>query len=286
MPNGTKQHYKMYKAKKQWLVMGVTVMALGAGLAVGTTAQAATPTSAANENPSEKPAAPASDAAESQSGTPSSATSDAGAKAAQSSSATPGQSQAAPGSSTVGQKKEPVAQPEPSAAQSAGSTVTPVDTPADPLPNSVVTLPIHKYQVNDLKSLSRSKMLYSGLDAARPAARMAALADDVPATETDSDFIISNNVITGYKGTATAITIPAKVNGEDVYKIGTNAFNFANTGVKLTSIAFESSGMWEIGDNAFAGNALTDVVLPDNVTLIDKGAFANNGMQTDRKSVV
>ncbi|WP_261811060.1 KxYKxGKxW signal peptide domain-containing protein [Levilactobacillus humaensis] len=217
MPNGTKQHYKMYKAKKQWLVVGLTAMALGAGMAVETTAQAATPTSAASESTSGNAAAPSSAASGTESETPSSANSEAGEKAAQSSSAASGESQAAPASSLAGQKKGSAAQPENSVAQPAGATADSADVPADSLKDSVVTLPVHKYQVNDLKMLGRSKMSYSGPDAARPAARMVALADDTPATTTDSDFIISDNIITGYKGTATAITIPAKVNGEDVY---------------------------------------------------------------------
>lgn len=276
MPNGTQQHYKMYKAKKQWLVVGLTGIALGAGLTLGTTARAATLT---NENISGNTTAPASGTSETGGETPSSAASGAEGKTIQARSAAPEKSQAAPASSTATQEKAPAEQSKIAPGQPERTITDFADVSADALPSSVVTPPVQAYQINDEEILNRTRMYDSSLYAALPASRMAVAPDDTPAITTDSDFVISDHVITGYKGTATKITIPAKVNGEDVYQIGANAFNFADTGVKLTSVTFEPSGMWGIGTDAFAGNNLTDVVLTDNVTVIGAEAFANNGMK-------
>ena len=50
---------------------------------------------------------------------------------------------------------------------------------------------------------------------------------------------------------------------------------------KLTSVTFESpSNVTSIGIDAFKGNLLTDVIIPEGVTSIGKSAFQNNQLHS------
>ena len=111
----------------------------------------------------------------------------------------------------------------------------------------------------------------------------------VPVFAAHSDFLIENGVLTEYKGSDTAVTIP-----EGVTEIGKEAFfrvSFTLEEVtlpqSLTKIG--SSGFWgcvkleaidipasvtEIGDNAFAScRALTELTIPGTVKTVGNSAF-------------
>ena len=111
----------------------------------------------------------------------------------------------------------------------------------------------------------------------------------VPVFAAHSDFLIENGVLTEYKGSDTAVTIP-----EGVTEIGPEAFS--RVAFKLTDVTLPqsltkigSSGFWgcvkltaidipasvtEIGDNAFAScRALTELTIPGTVKTVGNSAF-------------
>ena len=121
------------------------------------------------------------------------------------------------------------------------------------------------------------------------------------------DFLYVNNngniVITGYKGTETALVIPAEINGNPVKIIGNRAFiekNFTSVVIPDSVTTIEEMaffGAWDrargvplgvissvtigkgvttIGDRAFENNFLSGITIPDSVTSIGYSAFADN----------
>lgn len=101
-------------------------------------------------------------------------------------------------------------------------------------------------------------------------------ASDVPqrqevTAESDFDFDASSGTIKKYKGTATDVVIPEKINGKSVTTIGKQAFGRK----KLTSVVIPE-GVESIGEGAFINNLLTTIKLPSTVKKIDSMAFAAN----------
>jgi len=80
-----------------------------------------------------------------------------------------------------------------------------------------------------------------------------------------------NAVITGYTGKGTVLTIPSEINGRTVTGIGDNAFK----GEGLTSVILPNT-IISIGNFAFQENQLTTINIPPNVTSIGGWAFDNN----------
>jgi hypothetical protein len=75
--------------------------------------------------------------------------------------------------------------------------------------------------------------------------------------------------ITGYTGSGGALTIPDTIDGRAVNSIGDNAF----AGAGLTSLTIPNS-VSSIGDGAFADcTSLTSVTIPDTVTELGRQAF-------------
>ena len=102
----------------------------------------------------------------------------------------------------------------------------------------------------------------------------------------------SGVIITGFTGNASAVTIPANLEGLPVKGIGKGAFS-NKTGIRsvtvprgvtiieseaflgsraLTSVTLPDT-LKTIGDRAFASTGLTSIKLPDNCTEIGEGAF-------------
>lgn len=77
--------------------------------------------------------------------------------------------------------------------------------------------------------------------------------------------------ITGYTGKKSKITLPSKIKGNPVTKIGDSAFYGCTS---LTSIKIPKS-VTTIGYSAFSGcTSLKSIKIPSSVTAIDDGAFA------------
>jgi len=91
----------------------------------------------------------------------------------------------------------------------------------------------------------------------------------------DWEYIISDDnkvTITGYKGTATELTVPSTLYGYPVTEIGNQAFFYNGA---LTSVILPST-VKTIGEWAFGGNAaLRSIHIPESVTSIAESAFHN-----------
>lgn len=101
-------------------------------------------------------------------------------------------------------------------------------------------------------------------------------ASDVPqkkevTAESVFDFDASSGTIKKYKGTATDVVIPEKINGKTVTTIGKQAFGMK----KLTSVVIPE-GVETIGQGAFSANSLTTIKLPSTVKQIERLAFGAN----------
>lgn len=101
-------------------------------------------------------------------------------------------------------------------------------------------------------------------------------ASDVPqkqevTKESDFDFDASSGTIKKYKGKATDVVIPEKINGKTVTTIGKGAF--ARKG--LTSVVIPE-GVETIDQGAFSANSLTTIKLPSTVKQIERLAFGMN----------
>ena len=87
----------------------------------------------------------------------------------------------------------------------------------------------------------------------------------------DSDFTITDNVLTAYSGTAAEIVIP-----EGVTKIASSVFSGKK---EITSVALPSS-LTTIGDNAFSYcSNLTKIELPESLKTIGNQAFQSTGIK-------
>ena len=88
-------------------------------------------------------------------------------------------------------------------------------------------------------------------------------------------------VITAYSGSSTALTVPSKINGVSVIKIGEGAFR-KNT--KLQSVTV-SEGISDIGASAFEGcTALSQITFPETVTHIGARAVYNTAYYNDKSN--
>lgn len=101
-------------------------------------------------------------------------------------------------------------------------------------------------------------------------------ASDVPqkqevTAESDFDFDASKGTIKKYKGKATDVVIPEKINGKTVTTIGKGAFGRK----KLTSVVIPE-GVEKIAQGAFSANSLTTIKLPSTVKQIERLAFGAN----------
>ena len=87
-------------------------------------------------------------------------------------------------------------------------------------------------------------------------------------------LIITNNgaiTITGYRGSAPVVLIPATTNGHPVTSIGANAF--LDLDIYGVGIPY---GITNIGDNAFNGcSKLTNIVVPNSVFTLGADVFDN-----------
>jgi hypothetical protein len=84
-------------------------------------------------------------------------------------------------------------------------------------------------------------------------------------------WLLGGKEITGYTGTGRNIVIPSNIGRWPVTSIGNNAFR----GNNLRSITIPDSVI-SIGDEAFYDNNLTSVIIPDSVTSIGDSAFGYN----------
>lgn len=101
-------------------------------------------------------------------------------------------------------------------------------------------------------------------------------ASDVPqkqevTAKSDFEFDESSGTIKKYKGSATDVVIPEKINGKAVTTVGKGAF--ARKG--LTSVVIPE-GVTTIDQGAFSGNLLTAIKLPSTVKRIERLAFGAN----------
>ncbi|MDU7926349.1 MAG: leucine-rich repeat protein, partial [Finegoldia magna] len=101
-------------------------------------------------------------------------------------------------------------------------------------------------------------------------------ASDVPqkqevTAESDFEFDESSGTIKKYKGKATDVVIPEKINEKAVTTIGKGAF--ARKG--LTSVVIPE-GVETIDQGAFSTNLLTEIKLPSTVKRIERLAFGMN----------
>ena len=94
---------------------------------------------------------------------------------------------------------------------------------------------------------------------------------EVTAESSDFDFDESSGTIKKYKGTATDVVIPEKINGKSVTTIGKGAFGRK----KLTSVVIPE-GVEKIDQGAFSANLLTAIKLPSTVKQIERLAFGAN----------
>ena len=97
----------------------------------------------------------------------------------------------------------------------------------------------------------------------------------VDSTVSDYSYTALNGTycqITGYTGTATAIRIPAEINGYIVQSLANNVFKDNTT---LTTVVFPET-IETIGSNVFSGcTALTDVSFNNGLTNIGSNTFTN-----------
>lgn len=101
-------------------------------------------------------------------------------------------------------------------------------------------------------------------------------ASDVPqkqevTAKSDFEFDESSGTIKKYKGSATDVVIPEKINGKAVTTVGKGAF--ARKG--LTSVVIPE-GVTTIDQGAFSANSLTTIKLPSTVKQIERLAFGMN----------
>ncbi|MBR2731510.1 MAG: leucine-rich repeat protein [Clostridia bacterium] len=95
-----------------------------------------------------------------------------------------------------------------------------------------------------------------------------------PLTSGDWQYLVNScdeAVLTGYTGSATALTLPTEIDGLPVTAVGDYAFSENKTLAQVTVPA----GITEIRSGAFRGcTALAQIALPESVTAIGTDAFA------------
>ena len=100
-----------------------------------------------------------------------------------------------------------------------------------------------------------------------------------PLTAGEWEYLVNSRneaVLAGYTGSATALTLPAALNGLPVTAVGDYAFSENKTLTQVTVPA----GVTEIRSGAFRGcTALTQITLPESVTAIGTDAFAFTAIQ-------
>ena len=84
-------------------------------------------------------------------------------------------------------------------------------------------------------------------------------------------YTASTVTITGYTGTGGAVNIPSSIDGKPVVSIGSQAFY----GNQLTSVTIPNS-VTTIEYSAFRDNQLTSITIPNSVITIGYGAFQDN----------
>lgn len=83
--------------------------------------------------------------------------------------------------------------------------------------------------------------------------------------------------ITGCSGGCPSILdIQDTINGNDVFRIGYEAFRDS----ELSEVIFPQEGLLSIGYSAFADNELTSLIIPDSVINIEDGAFDGNQLNS------
>ena len=96
--------------------------------------------------------------------------------------------------------------------------------------------------------------------------------------EGDYVYVVKDDktvMITKYKGSGGAITLPPKLGGKTVTEIGMNLFYTIRANKTVTSIVIPNT-VKQIDDSAFyACQALTSITIPSSVTTIGKYAFRN-----------
>ncbi len=96
----------------------------------------------------------------------------------------------------------------------------------------------------------------------------------------DVDFDASNGVIKEYKGNQTDIIIPDNFGGVPVTEIGKDAFN-PNNNASVASDYEIVEDIEKVNPNPVLLTCLlTDVVIPDSVTIIGERAFFGNLLRT------
>ena len=119
-----------------------------------------------------------------------------------------------------------------------------------------------------------------GSAAALPQGVFSESAGITASAEEEGDYVYAvkddNTVmITKYKGSGGAITLPPKLGGKTVNEIGMNLFYTIRANKTVTSIVIPNT-VKQIDDSAFyACQALTSITIPSSVTTIGKYAFRN-----------
>lgn len=122
-------------------------------------------------------------------------------------------------------------------------------------------------------SVLRTVSLSAAVLAACLTAPAAFAAETTPPTSDYTYTITKNNTvtITGYTGSDTALTVPAKLDGSPVTEIAADAFAEQT---KLTSVTLPD-GLKKIADDAFFNcKSLKTITLPDSVTSLTGAAFS------------
>ena len=122
-------------------------------------------------------------------------------------------------------------------------------------------------------SVLRTVSLSAAVLAACLTAPAAFAAETTPPTSDYTYTITKNNTvtITGYTGSDTALTVPAKLDGSPVTEIAADAFAEQT---KLTSVTLPD-GLEKIADDAFFNcTSLKTLALPDSVTSLTGAAFS------------
>lgn len=86
------------------------------------------------------------------------------------------------------------------------------------------------------------------------------------------EFDYSTGTITRYSGSEQEITIPLTINGVEITKIGSQAF-YGCTSLKQITIP---EGIKSIGDSAFKGCSIKEVIIPDSISTSVSKSFDTN----------